>query len=170
MELRSALLVLLPLIAAARSPDVRLKVSVAQGAPSDVGVIWEGPLDAEEGFEKLAALVKPGESTVQNTFHEQSFTLRSSDMKFRVRMTILDNLKNLAGSHPHRLTFKNLNHDGKPGSAVELKHGRSEYIWIDSGKQVTHGTDRNHHFILRDSNNVDIVDVVLLAKRGSDDL
>ena len=37
-------------------------------------------------------------------------------------------------------------------------------------KQVTHGTDPNHHFVLRDSNNVDNVDVVLLAKRVNDDL
>ena len=162
MQLRFALLVLLPLIAAARSPDVMLKVAAAQGAPSDMGVIWEGDEHAGENFEKLAAFLKPGSSTVQSTFHEHSFSLRSSDMKFRVRVTIHDTLRNDPHSRSFRITFHNLNHDGKPGSAVELKHGNSGYIWIESGNEVTHATNPHHHFTLRDSNKADIVDIMLL--------
>ena len=171
MQLRFALLVLLPLIVAARMPrsnDVMVKVTAGESAPSDLGVIWEGDSTAGENFEKLAAFLKPGASTVQATFHEHSFSLRSSDMKFRVRVTIHDTLRNDPHARGFRITFHNLNHDGKPGSAVELKHGNSGYIWIESGNEVTHTTDAHHHFILRDANKAEIADIVLMPPSKQD--
>merc|ERR1712028_303960 len=165
MQLRFALLVLLPLIVAARMPrsnDVMVKVTAGESAPSDLGVIWEGDSTAGENFEKLAAILKPGSATIQSTFHEHSFTLRSSDFKFRVRLTIRDRVAKDPDALAFRLTMHNLNHDGNPGSAVELQHGNSGFIWIESGNEVTHTTDAHHHFILRDANKAEIADIVLM--------
>ena len=125
---------------------------------------------AHESFEneKLAAILKPGSATIQSTFHEHSFTLRSSDFKFRVRLTIRDRVAKDADSLAFRIGFHNLNHDGNPGSAVELQHGNSGYIWIESGNEVTHTTDAHHHFILRDANKVQIADIVLMPPSKQD--
>merc|ERR1712195_88277 len=171
MQLRFALLVLLPLIVAARMPrsnDVMVKVTAGESAPSDLGVIWEGDSTAGENFEKLAAILKPGSATIQSTFHEHSFTLRSSDFKFRVRLTIRDRVAKDPDTLAFRLTMHNLNHDGNPGSAVELQHGNSGFIWIESGNEVTHTTDAHHHFILRDANKAEIADIVLMPPSKQD--
>merc|ERR1712195_289362 len=136
-----------------------VKVTAGESAPSDLGVIWEGDSTAGENFEKLAAILKPGSATIQSTFHEHSFTLRSSDFKFRVRLTIRDRVAKDPDALAFRLTMHNLNHDGNPGSAVELQHGNSGFIWIESGNEVTHTTDAHHHFILRDANKAEIADI-----------
>ena len=162
-------LALLPLVAGLIRPPMMLKVSISKGAPSDVGVIWEGDETAGEHFESLVALLKPGADTTQDTFPHHAFTLRSSDMNFRVRVTLLDALMNDPHNRPFRMTFLNLNHDGKPGSGVEMTHHDSGHAsnkghyWIESGLSITHATGPNHIFTLSDANRNAICDLMFVG-------
>ena len=142
MQLRFALLVLLPLIVAARMPrrnDVMIKVTAGDSAPSDLGVLWEGDATAGENFEKLAAILKPGSATIQSTFHEHSFTLRSSDFKFRVRLTIRD--RERCQQSPDRRHRAHATIKARfVSNVVQLYHPRAAFCSMRSALRWHHGT------------------------------
>jgi len=159
------------LVATRNDPQVRMKISAGANAYSDLGVHWEGDETAGEHYEKLVAVLKPGESVIQNTFHGHSFTLRASDQSFRVRVHIQAPLASDNDERAYRITFNNLNHDGVDGrSAVELKHSKSGYVWINAGNDVTHATDSHKHFTLNNYERNEVVDLMLIPPLEADEL
>merc|ERR1711865_292746 len=158
-----ALLILLPLLATANPVhDIRLKITAGDDAPSDLGIFWEGHFGAErsvQSTDRLVDVLEPGTSTIHKTHLEQSFTLRSSDMKFRVRVAPRDQ-----GSDPqyaHRLFLENMSHDPAE-SSLELQHGKSNFLWMKRGDKATHRTNPHHDFTFTNSNGVAIATVRLL--------
>lgn len=67
---------------------------------------------------------------------------------------------------PYNIGFHNLG-VGLRGNniPIELKHGNSGYIWIDSGLSLVHSTNVNHQFTVFGNDKSVAVSVTLLPVR-----
>merc|ERR1711933_10535 len=142
-----------------------------------VGVYFVGNATLhDEGLERpdyeiLKSVIYQNNEWGSTSRFDHAFVVRGSDFKFRVKVVVSENKdKKTEGNkvtHPYELTIKNI---AFRGDAVELKHGKSGYIWIDGGKQVTHATDPYHLFTLRDGDKDELLTIILKPPVDHDEL
>jgi hypothetical protein len=153
---RSALLLLLSAVALPTATgaldEATALVSFSAGMQK-LGVFFSGDLKSKDkqdpDFDLLLMTVDAGETKSQSSKSHHSFTVRSADMAFRAKITVYDNTGRDRDNHPFKIAFKNLMLEA-PGKSIELKHSNSGFLWIEPGDEVTHNTDVNHEFELRD--------------------
>jgi len=135
MQLRFVLLVLLPLFAVAKN-DLVLKVENVPTAKTKMAIFWETERDTNV-VEKLGGILKPGAVQRQMATSGHKFVLRTQDFKISVRVTVETVEITESNRFPHRIIFENLN----GGSGVEVKLGKQEYLWIESGQATSRLTN-----------------------------
>ena len=111
-----------------------------------MGALHEGDLSLWDGSETLNDIVSPGQTTARYVRYNDSFALRSGDLKWRVRLSLY---KNDDAEQPYKVTFHNVMTDEKD-QPVELKHHAAGYLWIEPNHHVTHSAAQGHEFALRD--------------------
>merc|ERR1712192_52489 len=105
------------------------------------------------GGEEMWHVTEPGAMLRVEVKPNSSVYLRTTDMKYRVKMTMSlneDSSEKERKMRPWTLTFKNMMMETEYG--CELKHSTSGYVWILPGTSVLHQTDFDHFFDLRDKN------------------
>jgi len=128
----------------------------------DIGVYYGGLVGEENelgaDFEALVGIAKKGTPLRTVADDKSIFILRSSDLKFRAKVTLYDVPDQ--SDRPFGLAFKNLAQDD-PTYHVELKHSSSGFQWLPPGGEVAHATDYAHSFELRNGEKKSLVSVRL---------
>jgi len=141
------------------------KLLVTNLSPDNrLGVYWGGNLkDTKElnprdyAYEKLVDVLMPEYMNSHVFYFGAAFILRSEDMTTRIKVFID---KSDDPARPYRLTIINLSADDtKP--QVELKHSKSGFVWIEGTHSVTHETDKEHQFEIRDNKHNPIMSVAI---------
>ena len=146
---------LLALVAAASSADVRSKMIIENTGDEDLamyymGSINDGDMSMWDGSEHFNAIIEPGSKAARYVSFNDSFALRSGDMKWRNRLSLYQN----EDEHPYKISFHNVMVDEEQ-QPVELKHHDESYIWIDPNHHVTHSAVGGHTFYMRDKQSKD---------------
>ena len=142
---------LLLLTAAATAVELKQKMIIRNTGSEDLavyfmGALHEGDLSLWDGSETLNDIVSPGQVTARYVRYNDSFAVRSGDLKWRVRLSLY---KNDDAEQPYKVTFHNVMTDEKD-QPVELKHHAAGYLWIEPNHHVTHSAAQGHEFALRD--------------------
>ncbi|CAH0373903.1 unnamed protein product, partial [Pelagomonas calceolata] len=142
---------LLLLTAAATAVELKQKMIIRNTGSEDLavyfmGALHEGDLSLWDGSETLNDIVSPGQVTARYVRYNDSFAVRSGDLKWRVRLSLY---KNDDAEQPYKMTFHNVMTDEKD-QPVELKHHAAGYLWIEPNHHVTHSAAQGHEFALRD--------------------
>ena len=98
-------------------------------------------------YEKLIDTLEPKYQNSHTTYFGHAFIVRSSDLKRRIKIILNKSDDPL---RPFKLSFINLSGDDD-APEIELKHSTGGYIWIEGTHSVTHDTDADHVFEIRDS-------------------
>lgn len=108
-------------------------------------------------------MLKPGTNQREAVTLGSSIILRSADLKTRVRVEVNAALDEISsGGNPYILSIFNMAFADRPESSpVELQHSNSGYIWIEGGHVVSHNTDVNHPFVVRDTQKQDVFTITL---------
>ena len=82
-----------------------------------------------------------------------SLIIRSADLQTRIRIEIHAAADEISsGGNPYVISMFNMAYADRPElNPVELQHSNSGYIWIEGGHVVSHNTDVNHPFIIRNT-------------------
>ena len=101
----------------------------------------------------MLAVLKPGINQREAINLGSSIILRSGDLRTRVKVEVNAAQDEISsGGNPYVISIFNMAYADRPESSpVELQHSNSGYIWIEGGHVVSHNTDVNHPFIVRDS-------------------
>jgi hypothetical protein len=142
---------LLLLTTAATAVELKQKMIIRNTGSEDLavyfmGALHEGDLSLWDGSETLNDIVSPGQVTARYVRYNDSFAVRSGDLKWRVRLSLY---KNDDAEQPYKVTFHNVMTDEKD-QPVELKHHAAGYLWIEPNHHVTHSAAQGHEFALRD--------------------
>merc|ERR1711903_317954 len=142
---------LLLLTWAASAVELKQKMIIRNTGSEDLavyfmGALHEGDLSLWDGSETLNDIVSPGQTTARYVRYNDSFAVRSGDLKWRVRLSLY---KNDDAEQPYKVTFHNVMTDEKD-QPVELKHHAAGYLWIEPNHHVTHSAAQGHEFALRD--------------------
>mmetsp|Transcript_10621 Transcript_10621/g.24732 ORF Transcript_10621/g.24732 Transcript_10621/m.24732 type:complete len:175 (+) Transcript_10621:102-626(+) len=97
-------------------------------------------------YEALVGVVDKGKSLTVDVEPKNAFVLRSTDMKFRAKVSVFDRPSDF--DRPLALSFKNLA-EGNEGEQMELKHSNSGFQWVPPSAEATHSTDFAHEFAIR---------------------
>ena len=97
-------------------------------------------------------MLKPGTNQREAVTLGSSIIIRSGDLRTRARVEVRAALDEFSsGGNPYILSIFNMAFADRPESSpVELQHSNSGYIWIEGGHVVSHNTDLNHPFVIRD--------------------
>ena len=97
------------------------------------------------------------------------YILRSSDMKFRSGLRVLENpnYRGLRDDHKFKIMFRNMMGDEKDAHLEVHSNG---YTWVEPGKSHEFHSNENHEFILRDSDNKPKVGVTIVDVDGGYEL
>ena len=139
------------LLATASAVELKQKMIIRNTGSEDLavyfmGALHEGDLSLWDGSETLNDIVSPGQVTARYVRYNDSFAVRSGDLKWRVRLSLY---KNDDAEQPYKMTFHNVMTDEKD-QPVELKHHAAGYLWIEPNHHVTHSAAQGHEFALRD--------------------
>merc|ERR1712046_309894 len=109
--------------------------------------------DQEPDFEQIIKVMEPSEEVAYTFEGFDSFVVRATDMMNRVKIIMYANDPEDAEEtgRPFKVSFKNIMRE-KGHHPLELKHGPSDYTWIDPGARLTHGTDNRGLFTVNDKN------------------
>ena len=129
---------LLLLTTAATAVELKQKMIIRNTGSEDLavyfmGALHEGDLSLWDGSETLNDIVSPGQVTARYVRYNDSFAVRSGDLKWRVRLSLY---KNDDAEQPYKVTFHNVMTDEKD-QPVELKHHAAGYLWIEPNHHVT---------------------------------
>lgn len=130
-----------------------------------MGALHEGDMSLWDGSEVLNEIVAPGSSHARYVRYNDSFAIRSGDLKWRVRVSLY---KNEDPDQPYKVTFHNVMLD-EAEQPIELKHHANGYLWIEPNHHVTHSAVGGHEFELRDRDAKDRLAVSVHAL-GRDEL
>lgn len=117
------------------------KLLVKNLGQEDLGLYFLGAVDGIlDGSETACETMAPGETAGRYVHHNDSFALRSGDLKWRSRITVF------GGDHlrPFKLSFHNSMHE----EPIEFVDGG--FLWIEANHHVTHSTVGGHNFIIND--------------------
>ena len=139
------------LLATASAVELKQKMIIRNTGSEDLavyfmGALHDGDLSLWDGSETLNDIVSPGQVTARYVRYNDSFAVRSGDLKWRVRLSLY---KNDDAEQPYKMTFHNVMTDEKD-QPVELKHHAAGYLWIEPNHHVTHSAAQGHEFALRD--------------------
>lgn len=114
-------------------------------------------------------IVPAGGSIREAVKFDTGLVIRSQDFNTRVRVDFTaNNATDAEAVHPYSISFYNLAIGDRGGDKpVELQHSGSGYIWIDGGHVITHVTDRDHPFTIRNTNK-DVVFTVTLFEENDE--
>lgn len=109
--------------------------------------------DRRESHESLLAVLNPLSNQREAVSMDSSIVLRSGDLRTRVRVEVRAAADEISsGGNPYILSISNMAFADRPEpNPVELQHSNSGYIWIEPGHVVSHNTDVNHPFVIRDN-------------------
>lgn len=110
-----------------------------------MGSINDGDMSLWDGSETLNAIIEPGSAGARYVSFNDSFAIRSGDMKWRMRISLYEN----EDEHPYKISFHNVMVEEQE-EPVELKHHDEGFIWIDPNHHVTHSAVGGHEFSVRD--------------------
>lgn len=137
-------------LGAQNSPDGTLLFT--NTGHSTLGVYWNGNIDIGKEltgrdylYEKLVDVLKPDYWNTHTAYFGHSFIVRSADMKTRVKIVF-----EKGTDRNYKLSVLNLSADDNE-HAVELKHGKSGFLWIEGTHVVSQDTDEYHTFEIRDA-------------------
>eukprot|EP00927_Polykrikos_kofoidii_P042315 TRINITY_DN361_c0_g2_i1.p1 TRINITY_DN361_c0_g2~~TRINITY_DN361_c0_g2_i1.p1 ORF type:complete len:192 (-),score=39.92 TRINITY_DN361_c0_g2_i1:77-592(-) len=143
-------------------------VVVFKAAEQQIGIYFKGRQDvADSGgidqqpaaYEVFLGTVAPHQMFATHFNDFDAFDIRAADMKTRTRVITYTNSDEKSKfDYPHKVSFRNIMQEG---GKVELEHGNEEYIWIEPGHQVTHGTSPGAFFQLRDATKTTFASVML---------
>ena len=142
---------LLLLTAATTAVELKQKMIIRNTGSEDLavyfmGALHEGDLSLWDGSETLNDIVSPGQVTARYVRYNDSFAVRSGDLKWRVRLSLY---KNDDKEQPYKVTFHNVMTDEKrPARRAQAPRGR---LPLDRAERhVTHSAAQGHEFALRD--------------------
>jgi len=134
------------LTSAAVTKDKCCKVRVTASGSHSFALYEIGETSEQETMQHVT---EPGKMTRVDAQDYSEYVLRSSDMKFRVKIQVNKNQDaKTQKTYPYELTFRNLMMEDE--YQFELKHSNSGYVWILPDTKVSHMTDHSHIFELRD--------------------
>ena len=112
-----------------------------------LGRLNDGDMSSlRDGYETFVGLMAPGASLGRFITFNDTFSLRSGDLKWRLRLTVYaHNLED----YPYKLSFHNIM-VGEGADPVELKHHEEGFIWIEPNDEVTHSAKPGHPFVVLD--------------------
>merc|ERR1712086_760784 len=152
-----------------------LTISFSSG-DSTIGVYYignetalsAGDISAQKvDMEILAGVLGPNKQMMHTSYFDHAFVVRSSNMHFRAKVAVYKNTDE-AQKYPYTIQFKNLMLEDPP-QHMELKHSTSGYIWVPPGQRISHRTDVNHDFTLRDMDRKPVLTVRLNRSPERDD-
>ena len=103
------------LLATASAVELKQKMIIRNTGSEDLavyfmGALHEGDLSLWDGSETLNDIVSPGQTTARYVRYNDSFAVRSGDLKWRVRLSLY---KNDDAEQPYKVTFHNVMTDEK---------------------------------------------------------
>ena len=154
-------LVALALGASADGEAAKQKLIIKKTGVTDLAIYYTGNIADPDpvlmGIETYVGKVKPGRSTARLVRMDDSFALRSADMKWRTSIIVSEHGES---ELPFKLTFHNImGVDEK--EPIELQHAPSEFLWVDPLNRVAHSAGQGHPFILKDKNKNNRVELKL---------
>ena len=137
---------------AAAQTDVVSKLIVTNTGNEDLALYFLGRMKGGDvsmwdGSETFAGLMAPGDSLGRFITFDDTFSLRSGDMKWRMRLSVYAHDQE---EHPYKMSFHNVMVE-EGAEPIELKHHEEGHIWIDPSEHVTHSATAGHPFVIRDT-------------------
>eukprot|EP00747_Dinoflagellata_sp_TGD_P077566 gnl/TRDRNA2_/TRDRNA2_159648_c0_seq1.p1 gnl/TRDRNA2_/TRDRNA2_159648_c0~~gnl/TRDRNA2_/TRDRNA2_159648_c0_seq1.p1 ORF type:complete len:166 (+),score=18.81 gnl/TRDRNA2_/TRDRNA2_159648_c0_seq1:51-548(+) len=116
---------------------------------ADFGLFFTGNMDTPCGktIESHRGILHAGQTITQAAYSGDTFTLRSSDMRFRAHITGEVNEDPNKDDYPYRIKVSN---HMTEGGLIELKSSETSYAWISPRNFSHRYTSSTHPFELRD--------------------
>jgi hypothetical protein len=129
----------------------------------------------EKEMEKLQHILEPRDGGIDGDryrlvgYSGHEFVVRSSDLKFRSAVSVIENedYTDDQDGHKFKITFTNLMGDEQSGNMEINSNG---FIWIDQGMSHQFFSNVNHEFIIRNQDKEEKVGVTILAVEADDEL
>lgn len=113
----------------------------------NLGLYYLGAVNGNlDGSEAFCSSIAPDEVTGRYVHLNDSFAVRSGDLRWRSRITLFAN-DDL--DRPFKISFHNTMIDDDP-QPIELKHHDEGFIWIEPSHYLTHGTADGREFVVND--------------------
>merc|ERR1712032_56387 len=152
--------------------DVRVTfTNLQETEPADL--FYKGTVfgESDPDYEVHKGNIPAGNSITQYASHGHMFIFRSTDVKYRMKVTVY-NKKAAEELHketletfsnfPHQITLKNLHYE--TGEPVEIQHSEKDYTWLEPGKENTQNTEGGHNFTIRSKDKSALLQVLLDAE------